>query len=237
MKKLKFKFEFFESIHHPEVDEKFHELNIGNIGRVLHWLKFFEMTRNIPGDIVECGIGRGRSLLVITAINCFLSKRKGGQRHIFGYDSFEGFPEPTIEDKSPRNLKKGEWSHSPSGKYKYSKKFIKLVLKEGAGIPLNKISLTLTKGFFSDSLKNHPQKPIAILHIDTSLYQSYKAVLENLFDKVNKGGVIVFNDFTKEEKRKEYSPGTRLAVKEFLGNRYKNLKSSSIKGTCFFIKK
>jgi hypothetical protein len=224
----------FESAHNPEIDEKFHQLNIDNIGSVVYWLKFFEMTKNIPGDIVECGIGRGRSLLIIAALNTFLSKEEGGQRRIFGYDSFEGFPEPTIEDKSPRNPKKGEWSHSPSGKYKYSNKFTKLVLQEG-GIPLNKISLTLTKGFFSNSLKKHPQKPIAMLHIDGDLYQSYKAALENLFGKISKGGIIIFDDFAKENGKEEKFPGARLAVKEFLGNKYKNLKSS-IKGTSFFIK-
>lgn len=234
MKKLK-SFEF-EPVRNPEIDEKFHQLNLGSAGSIIYWLKFFEMAKDVPGDIVECGVGGGRSLLIIAAINYLLTKKGGGQRHIFGYDSFEGFPEPTIEDKSLRNPKKGNWSHSPSGKYKYSKKFIKLVLKQG-GIPLNKISLTLTKGFFSNSLKKHPQKPIAILHIDGDLYQSYRAALENLFNKVSKNGVIIFDDFTKEEEEKEEKfPGARLAVKEFLGNEYRNLKSS-IKGTCFFIKK
>ncbi len=232
MKKLKSR--EFEHVRNPEIDEKFHQLNLGSTRNVIYWLKFFEMAKDVPGDIVECGIGGGKSLLIIAAINYFLNKKEGGQRHIFGYDSFEGFPRPTIKDKSPRNSKKGEWSHSPSGKYKYSKKFTKLVLKEGM-IPLNKISLTLTKGFFSNSLKKHPQKPIAILHIDGDLYQSYKAALENLFDKVNKGGIIIFDDFTKEEKKEEKFPGARLAVKEFLGNKYKNLQSS-IRGTCFFIK-
>ena len=41
-------------------------------------------------------------------------KNEGGQRRIFGYDSFEGFPDPTIEDRAFRDPKKGDWSKSPN---------------------------------------------------------------------------------------------------------------------------
>jgi len=230
MKKLK----LFESVHNSEIDEKFHQLNIGNVGNVIYWMKFFQLTANVSGDIVECGVGRGRSLLIISAINYLLDKEEGGQRRIFGYDSFKGFPDPTIEDKSPRNPRKGEWSYSNSGKYKYSEEFTRVILSE-AGIPLREVSLALSEGFFSNSLKNHPKRQIAILHIDGDLYQSYKAVLENLYDKVSKGGVIVFDDFIAEESKKENFPGARLAVKEFFGDKFSKLKIS-VGGTCYYVK-
>ena len=31
-------------------------------------------------------------------------------KKIFGFDSFCGFPNPTKEDRSPRNPKKGDWN-------------------------------------------------------------------------------------------------------------------------------
>jgi O-methyltransferase len=224
----------FESKHNPEIDEKFHQLNIGNIGNVIYWWKFFGMIKNVKGDIVECGVGRGRSLLVLAAINQLLEQNEGGRRAIFAYDSFKGFPEPTTEDTSPRQPKQGEWSGSPSGKYKYSIDFTKQLLKE-AGIPTEVINLKLSKGFFCDTLPLHPKQPIALLHIDGDLYQSYKDTLVSLYDLVAVGGLIVFDDFLAEPEQNESWPGARLAVKEFFSDKYSQLQVSE-RGTCYIVR-
>lgn len=220
-----------ESNHSTELDEKFHQLNLGNIGNVIYWWKYFEIVRNVEGDIVECGIGRGRSLLVLSAINSLLEKNEGGQRQVFGYDSFEGFPEPSVEDDSYRKPKKGEWSTSPSGKYQYSPDFIKMVLQEGK-IEENVI---LKKGFFGDTTKDHPNKPIAILHVDGDLYQSYMDTLEHLYPKVSKGGVIVFDDFLAKKEDEDRWPGARKAVHDFFGKDAEKIKIS-VRGTPYLIK-
>ena len=193
------------------------------------------MITDVPGDIVECGIGRGRSLLINSTINYFLDANEGGGRAIYAYDSFEGFPEPTNEDDSVRDPKKGEWSMSPSGKYKYSKEFTQQNLSE-SGLPTDIVSsVSITKWFFSDSLKKHPNRPIALLHIDGDLYSSYMDTLENLYDMVSKGGVIVFDDFLAESTEDESFPGARKVVKEFLGDKFNNVKVS-VGGTNYYIK-
>lgn len=222
-----------ESGHSAELDEKFHQLNLGNIGNVIYWWNYFQMVSNIDGDIVECGIGRGRSLMVMSAINSLLEKHEGGQRKIFGYDSFEGFPEPSIEDDSYRKPKKGEWSTSPSGKYQYSADFIRMVLNEAK--VLEGTDLVLTKGFFCDSLKNHPDRPIAILHVDGDLYQSYIDTLELLYPKVSTGGVIVFDDYLAKKENEDRWPGARKAVEDFFGKDISKIKTS-IRGTPYLIK-
>ncbi|WP_205097923.1 TylF/MycF/NovP-related O-methyltransferase [Candidatus Nitrosotenuis uzonensis] len=196
------------------------------------WLDFFKMIKNVPGDIVECGIGRGRSLLIISAINEILDENEGGKRHIFGYDSFEGFPEPSEEDSSPRNPQKGEWSSSPSGKYQYTVDFIKKILIEGGSYSDDRI--TLVKGFFDDSLLHHPSRPIALLHIDADLYKSYATVLRLLYEKVSSGGIIIFDDFTSNSKVESF-PGARQAVKEFLKDNFTNLQIS-LRGNYYYIK-
>jgi hypothetical protein len=68
----------FEIDHNSEIDEKFHQLNIGNIGNVIYFWKFFKQIKDIQGDIVECGVGRGRSLIIVSALNNFLTKNEGG---------------------------------------------------------------------------------------------------------------------------------------------------------------
>ncbi len=58
-------FKKFEAPHHPQIDERFHQLNVNNIGNVIYWWTFFRMAKDVLGDIVECGVGRGRSLAII----------------------------------------------------------------------------------------------------------------------------------------------------------------------------
>ena len=161
-------FKQFEARHHSDLDERFHQLNASNICNVVYWWLFLQMAKSVAGDIVECGVGRGRSLLIIAALNEALESQEGGGRKIFGYDSFSGFPEPTSEDDSIRKPKRGDWSRSPSGKYVYTAELARNVLTDG-GVTQ---PVTLVPGFFKDTLAHHPDRPIAILHIDGDLYQS-----------------------------------------------------------------
>jgi hypothetical protein len=223
-----------ETKHNPQIDDRFHQFNSGNIGNVIYWLEIFKLIKNISGDIVECGIGRGRSLIVLSALNQIFEKAEGGERSIYAYDSFEGFPMPSEQDKSPRKPQKGDWAFSPSGKYKYTPEFVREILQD-ANIKVVDSNISIIKGFFSDSLNFHPDRPIALLHIDGDLYQSYKDALEKLYERVQVGGVIVFDDFLEGADENEKWPGARLAVKDFLGIRYDELIASP-RGNYYFIK-
>lgn len=223
-----------ERAHPKEVDETFHVLNMGNVGYVLYWARFFEMVKSVPGSIVECGIGRGRSLIVHTALNRIFGKEGGGGRKTFAFDSFEGFPDPVEEDKSFRNPQKGEWSHSPSGKYQYSPEFIYQVLAN-ADMADVRNSVTLRKGFFSDTLPHYDGGPIALLHLDGDLYVSYRDPLNLLYDKVVPGGVIIFDDFTTFKNGEDRFPGGRAATEEFLADKPEELQDS-IRGTPYIVK-
>ncbi len=226
----------FEGRHHPEIDEKFHQLTMSTVGRAMYWKHFMDLARDVVGDIVECGVGRGRSLLVFASLNFLMDSDEGGQRSIYAYDSFQGFPEPTDEDQSVRNPQKGEWSHSPSGRYQYSPQFIRQLLLDG-GVPVDEIDLTITKGFFSDSLKSHPQHPIALLHVDCDLYQSYMDVLNGLYHLVQPGGVVIFDDVVADaDEASEKFPGARKSLREFFGDEFAKFETS-IAGSYYYVKK
>lgn len=163
-----------------------------------------------------------------------LDAAEGGQREIVGFDSFAGFPKPEPQDTSFRNPKEGEWSHSPSGKYEYSMEFIYRVLdKARLGEAVKRVNLE--KGFFSDTLPHYSGGPIAILHLDGDLYVSYRDPLNNLYDKVVPGGVIVFDDFTTEKAGEDRFPGARMATEEFFADKPEQLRDS-IRGTPYLVK-
>ena len=222
----------FDRSHPETVDELFHILDTSAVGRVLYWHFFFDLIRDVPGTIVECGVGRGRSLLIISALNVLSERREGGLRDIWGFDSFAGFDEPSRQDNSNRNPKKGEWARSPSGAYEYAPDFVRKVLQEARA---DSPGLKLVKGYFNDTLPSYLGGPIALLNIDCDLYKPYKYALEYLFDKVVPGGVIVFDDFKIEQNANEHFPGARKAVYEFFGNKVSDLKES-LKGNPYYVK-
>jgi O-methyltransferase len=197
------------------------------------------MVKGVNGDIVECGIGRGRSLITIMVLES-LSRTFPDYmpRKIFGLDSFEGFPEPSKEDASPRNPKKGEWSASPNGEFTYSiENLIKII--HNAEIDPSVISdLTLLKGFFDRTALEATAKKIAILHLDGDLYHSVFDPLFILEEKIAPGGVVVLDDFKlyNPDRKNEAFPGARRAVEEFMNDRNDFAVRESIRGTPYLLK-
>lgn len=163
------------------------------IKNVLYYNARYQSVVHLPGTIVECGVGMGRSLLYLA--------NAGKGRAVWGFDSFQGFPEPAPEDSSSRTPQKGDWAGT-------SPKDVQQVLK-AAGVPTENVHLI--PGFFPDSFSAYDGSPIALLHIDVDLYQSYKDCLDFFYPFVVKGGVILFDEYNDAN-----WPGATKAIDEFL---------------------
>ncbi len=153
---------------------------------------------NVKGSLVECGFGKGKTANIFTD---FMLDGIIQKRNMHFYDSFIGFPTPTKEDKSKRNPQKGQWAIPIEEANK---------VKEKANVPVE-----VVKGYFEDTTKDYNGGPIAVLHIDCDLYQSYKTVLETLYDKVVPGGLIMFDEYGEGTKW----PGAVQAINEFFENK------------------
>ena len=172
----------------------------------------FEKISNINGDVVECGIGFGTSFLCLAWISHVGKK----ERTVWGFDSFEGFPEPSIFDQSPRNLKKGQWAVSDV-------KGIYDLLKGRMEPSYVKENVNIVKGFFDKSLKEYKGESVVFLHLDVDLYASYKTTLEYFWPKMAKGGVVVFDEYKQSEVLINF-PGAKKAIDEFFGEMKKEIQ-------------
>jgi len=195
-----------------------------NISRYLYFERLFERIRGIEGDIVECGVGAGDSLIML----CIIAKREGMGRRVWGFDSFEGFPEPTAEDESTRNLQAGE-RRSDIGLVRQ-----RLLL---AGLDEHFVNrqATLVKGFFQDSLHLFRGKQIALLHLDCDLYQSYKVCLETLYPQVQTQGIIAFDEYVNTMQLISF-PGAQKAIDEYLGETHSLILSDKETGQYYLVK-
>ncbi len=174
--------------------------------QLLYFDDLFQLIADVGGDIVECGVGYGHSLFKL----CCLAYYEGRGRQIYGLDSFEGFPEPTDEDRSSRNPQKGEWNVATAETIE------QLLLRYGFEPEFTSSRLTLVKGFLKDSLPGLAVERIAFLHLDVDLYQSYKVALEHLWPRVAVGGIVLFDEYRHLSALEKF-PGAAKAIDEFLG--------------------
>lgn len=168
--------------------------------RIFYLKELYNKIKNIDGDVVECGVAYGGSFLILGA----LAKQEGRGRRIYGLDSFEGFPEPTIEDKNEyRVIRKG----------KYGDASIEQIEKLFQAIDLPKP--TIIKGFLEDTARSFKNQvgQIAFLHIDVDLYSAYQVTLKELFDKVIRGGIVLFDEYGEPK-----FPGATKAIDEFFAD-------------------
>lgn len=230
---------FIQSPHPKDVNDFYHIFNLPNILNVVYWEKYFSTIKNIEGDIIECGVGRGRSLLTILALESLFRTFDGyAPKSIYALDSFEGFPEPTAEDTSPRKTQKGEWSQSPNGHFNYSISNLHQIIRN-SGIPKYvHDELTLIKGFFNETIHQIAAPKIALLHLDSDLYLSIKIPLFALADRIAIGGIVVLDDYLLHDANQESEPfpGARRAVNEFLQSRTDFEQRISVRGTPYLVR-
>jgi O-methyltransferase len=176
--------------------------------KVLWNLCRYVFESGIPGDFVECGVWRGGSAgLMGLALKHFSQKR---DLHLF--DSFEGLPEPSLNDGPVAfGYSGGVCSGNLVSVNKCAAELndVKHFLFREMKIPEK--SVFFYKGWFQDTIPNLGKEPrdIAILRLDGDWYESTKICLESLFNRVVKGGVILIDDYFCWE-------GCRKATDEFL---------------------
>jgi len=148
----------------------------------------------IPGDIVECGVGAGGSMMAAAWTLLELGSR---ERRIFLYDTYRGMAMPTDEDvsvfgkpakrKYERKMKDGQctWHNYPLPDVRRN--------LEHTGYPADR--LLFIEGFVQDTLPSNDCEHISLLRLDTNLYESTKAEMEYLWPKLATGGVFLIDDY------------------------------------------
>lgn len=173
--------------------------------RYFRWLYCLELTRELPGDIVELGVGPGRFMAYCGS---WLNATRSARRY-WGYDTFAGFPEVSEEDKNGlsedrlRLVKPGHYGQFPRRRIEH--------LARHMGLR----NVRLVEGDFRHTLKTTRPEQVSFLYMDCDLYESYKVGLELLYHRVVPGGIILFDEY---DRTNEW-PGAKKAVDEFFADR------------------
>jgi O-methyltransferase len=169
-----------------------------------------ELVKNgIPGDFVECGVARGGcAALMATVAAQDLPVRK-----MWLFDSFEGLPSPTSEDYSQNRESTGKHVRPlVRGSCLGTKEQVEALLFSRFGF--SRDSIVLIQGWFQNTLAVSKQRinKIALLRIDGDWYESTRCCLDNLYDSVAPGGLIIIDDYG-------VCFGCKKAVHEFFAKR------------------
>lgn len=173
-------------------------------------LKYLRQTisDNILGDVVEFGCYLGTTSVFIADL------LKETNKMFYVYDSFEGLPEKTNKDISPLGeaFKTGELNAS-------KKQFIINMQKAGVKVPIIK------KAWFSDLVDSDIPEKISFAFLDGDYYQSIKDSLKLIEHKMQKGSIIVVDDYSNSS-----LPGAAEAVDEWLSDKSYRIKTEKSLG-------
>jgi len=151
----------------------------------------------------------------------FASNKSSLSRDIWLFDSFEGLPEPTVEDG---NRAQAEYH---KGKCYGSVASVREIFHQ-LYIPENRVHIV--KGWFEETFPSVTVKDVALLHIDADWYESVKLCLEKFYDSVCPGGFIVLDDYGHWE-------GCRRATDEFLKTHSLNIELVRVDCTGHYFQK
>ena len=195
------------------------------IKKLIARYEIFKKAILVPGDIVECGVFKGAGFMYwLKLLKLFANEE---QRMVIGFDTFKSFADSLLE---------------------YEKESAKSFVSEAffEGIEPTEILKNAHSAKFSNSdliagdvletipkyKKDNPGFRICLLHLDLDTYLGTKIVLENFYDLVTPGGIILLDEYGKR------GWGESDAVDEFFKDKNKAINSikTSFQPTSFIIK-
>jgi len=167
---------------------------------------------HLEGDFAECGVYKGGTAFLISYTLKNYSKQSN-KLHLF--DTFTGMPVIDSEDTSKHS--KGDFG----------------------GVSLNQVKnyikdypfVVFHPGLIPETFKEVKDRKFSFVHIDVDLYQTTRDCCSFFYDRMIRGGVMVFDDYGFPR----YELAERKAVDEFFNDK-PEIPVCLRTGQCFVIK-
>jgi hypothetical protein len=177
------------------------------MGKMIAHYELYKRVLGLAGDVLELGVYKGASLVRWATFRDLLEA--GHSRRIVAFDAFGTFPKDAIEKPEDQQFIDRFESAGGDG---LSPDEIQDILRgkgiaEGVDIVAGDVRATL-----STYIESRPALRIALLHLDMDVYEPTKYALEQLWDRIVPGGVVVVDDYNAVA-------GATEAVDEFMQSR------------------
>jgi O-methyltransferase len=159
--------------------------------------------REIAGDVVECGVFAGGSVMLAALT---LQRLGDDTRRLWLYDTFAGMSEPTDED-GPEV--RSEWKRNQRGEINlwcYASRADVEANLARTGFPSDRV--VFVPGRVEETVPANAPERIALLRLDTDWYASTYHELVHLYARLEANGVLIVDDYGHFE-------GARKAVDRY----------------------
>ena len=163
----------------------------------------------IEGDIVECGVWRGGSMMAVARTLLQLGTE---DRQLWLFDTFEGMTEPgdadiSLHGESAAALMRSSDREDPASVWcRATLPEVEAALR---GTGYDPARMHFVQGRVEDTLPARAPARIALLRLDTDWYESTRHELAHLYPRLSVGGVLIVDDYGHWQ-------GARRAVDEYL---------------------
>ncbi|MBT3170549.1 MAG: macrocin O-methyltransferase [Rhodospirillaceae bacterium] len=167
---------------------------------------------NVPGDMVECGVWRGGSSMMIALT---LKALGDTSRDIYLYDTYAGMTRPeSVDVRSQDGMEQvsrwqaferdgyNEWAHAALDEVRANMR--------ATGYPEDK--LHFVEGEVETTIPAAAPEQISLLRLDTDWYRSTLHELNHLYPKLVRRGALIIDDYGAYE-------GSRKATDEYFADR------------------
>jgi len=167
----------------------------------------YVLRNGIAGDIVECGVWKGGSMMAVARTLMASNAR----RRLYLFDTFEGMSQPTDADRSFRGdlavdlLQRADRASSPI----WACGAIEEVKANLRRTGYDESELIFVRGKVEDTIPSQAPAQIALLRLDTDWYESTYHELVHLYPRLSVGGVLIVDDYGHWE-------GARKAVDRYI---------------------
>ncbi|WP_233851782.1 TylF/MycF family methyltransferase [Paraburkholderia sp. HD33-4] len=171
-------------------------------------IELFKKVMDIPGAIIECGVYKANSLMLYMHLSTILEPY-AINRSIVGFDTFSGFTGIDPEH-DPGDINTSMFADTDMSLIEQMIEANDLVR------PVNRIPrCELVKGDIAKTapefVKTRPDLVVAMLILDTDLYESTKVALETFLPYMPKGAIVVLDEVAYRN-----FPGETKALREVL---------------------
>jgi O-methyltransferase len=182
-------------------------------------LALAESVQQVPGCVVECGVWRG-------GMSAGLARVLGPGRSYLLFDSFEGLPKAKSVDGDAAL----RWQSDTTSPGYYDNCAAPPEFAQRAMTLSGATKFELIKGWFENTIPTRRfDEPIALLRLDGDWYESTMTCLENLYDRVTEGGLIILDDYYTWD-------GCSRALHDFLSRRSAPERIRSCGSVCYLQK-
>jgi O-methyltransferase len=149
------------------------------------------LEQDVPGDLIETGVWRGGSSILMRAVLAAYGDRT---RRVWVADSFQGLP---VVDRGRGRQLPGD----TLSEYANLAVSLETVQSNFARYGLLDDQVRFLRGWFSDTLPKAPLGKLAVARLDGDLYESTMDALSVLYPKLSVGGYLIVDDLSIKQCR------------------------------------